>query len=146
MEAMGGGDGRVRSPSSGASPGHVGARDGGVWPLPRRECRMDGKVVCPCSASVPRVRAGRSRRDEGRAVSMAREQATVLGMYSRSLERSATYADAMCTCMGSVGPYSSIGKKGVYGPIRYAFGIVPNKECVQSVRVVQPVPVYIECR
>ena len=34
---------------------------------------------------------------------MAREQATVLGMSIRSLGRFATYANAMCTCVGSAG-------------------------------------------
>ena len=102
MEAMGGGDG-ASSPSPEASLGHVDARDGGVWPPPCLECRSDNMVVCPCNASVPRVRVGRPRQEEGRTVSMAREQATVLGMSSRSLERFATNADVMCTYMGSVG-------------------------------------------
>ena len=102
MEAMGGGDG-VFSSSSGGSPGHVDAKDGCVWPPPCRECWRDNKDMCPCNASVPRVRSGRPRREEGRTVSMVREHATVLGMSSRSLERFAKDADAMYTCVGSMG-------------------------------------------
>ena len=60
-------------------------------------------VVCPCSASVPRVWAGRPRREEGRLVSMAGERTTVLGMSGWSLERAATNAYDMCACVGSVG-------------------------------------------
>jgi len=59
--------------------------------------------VCSCNASAPRIQAGRPRREKERTVSMPREQALVLGVSSQSLERSATDADAMSTCVGSVG-------------------------------------------